>query len=41
MVNKEVYWTKQETPVFKNFGSKAHSIGSIAKLYLFVSFPLL
>ena len=34
-------WGCKVTPVFKNFGSKVHSIGSIAKLSLFVSFPLL
>ena len=38
--SKYIYWIKHVTPIFKNFASKVHSIGSIAKLSLFVSSPL-
>ena len=32
-------YASKVTPIFKNFGSKVHSIGSIAKLNLLDHFP--
>ena len=41
IANIEVCWIKQVTLIFKNFGSKVHSVGRIAKSSIFVSFLLL